>query len=242
MTGTSEASHISTRSRSAEAPFRRLASLNAVVALLTCLVTASAALLAAGLSATAYSRNAGADDGKAHYCSYCHGPSGRGYLGYQPIPRLAGQVPEYLVNQLRLFAEGRRGRRSSIAMASVHGVTKEKRQSLAAYYAHLNPPAVGRGPASLVSDGRAIYEDGVPEANLPACAACHGSGGSGNAIAPRLAGQLYSYTVRQLLNWNRDRRQSSTDLDDPAVKMDLVIKSMSRSQIDAVAAYLSYQH
>lgn len=220
----------------------RLTSLAAVAATLAGLAAASAAILAVGLPATAYGRNAGADDGKARYCNYCHGPSGRGYLGYQPIPRLAGQVPEYLVNQLRLFAEGRRDRRSSIAMASVHGVGEEERQSLAAYYAHLNPPAVGRGPVSLVSDGRAIYEDGVPEANLPACAACHGSGGSGNAIAPRLAGQLYSYTVRQLLNWNRDRRQSSTDLDDPAVKMDLVIRSMSRAQIDAVAAYLSYQH
>lgn len=220
----------------------RLTSLVAVAAMLAGLGAASAAILAIGLPATAYGRNPGADDGKARYCSYCHGPSGRGYLGYQPIPRLAGQVPEYLINQLRLFAEGRRDRRSSIAMASVHGVSEGERQRLAAYYAHLSPPAVGRGPASLASDGRAIFEDGVPEANLPACAACHGSGGSGNAIAPRLAGQLYSYTVRQLVNWNRDRRQSSTNLDDPAVKMDLVVRSMSRSQIDAVAAYLSYQH
>jgi cytochrome c553 len=180
--------------------------------------------------------------GKARYCNYCHGPSGRGYLGYQPIPRLAGQVPEYLVTQLRLFAEQRRDRHASIAMARVHGVGDGMRRSLAAYYAGLHPQTVGYGPSSGVSMGRAIYEDGIPEANLPACAACHGSEGRGNAIAPRLAGQLYSYTVRQMLNWNRDRRQGSGDLDDPAVKMDIVARSMSRAQIEAVAAYLSRQN
>lgn len=45
---------------------------------------------------------------KIGYCKDCHGPSAQGYNGYFPIPRLAGQQPEYLENQLHAFIEHRR--------------------------------------------------------------------------------------------------------------------------------------
>ena len=45
---------------------------------------------------------------KVAYCETCHGASGRGFRGYYPIPRLAGQQPEYFENQLRAFTERRR--------------------------------------------------------------------------------------------------------------------------------------
>ena len=38
---------------------------------------------------------------KLEYCKTCHGLSGQGYLGYFPMPRLAGQQPEYIEAQLR---------------------------------------------------------------------------------------------------------------------------------------------
>ena len=45
---------------------------------------------------------------KINYCKTCHGVSGQGYRGAIPMPRLAGQQPEYLENQLRAFIERRR--------------------------------------------------------------------------------------------------------------------------------------
>src|SRR3974390_2478121 len=45
---------------------------------------------------------------KIVYCKTCHGLSGQGYRGYLPMPRLAGQQPAYLENQLRAFIEQRR--------------------------------------------------------------------------------------------------------------------------------------
>ena len=45
---------------------------------------------------------------KLEYCKTCHGLSGQGYRGYFPMPRLAGQQPKYLENQLRAFFERRR--------------------------------------------------------------------------------------------------------------------------------------
>jgi cytochrome c553 len=35
---------------------------------------------------------------KLQYCKVCHGVSARGFRGYYPIPRLAGQQPTYLEN------------------------------------------------------------------------------------------------------------------------------------------------
>ena len=45
---------------------------------------------------------------KIAYCENCHGVSARGFHGYYPIPRLAGQQPEYIKNQLQAFLEHRR--------------------------------------------------------------------------------------------------------------------------------------
>src|SRR6516165_8905374 len=37
---------------------------------------------------------------KLQYCKVCHGVSAQGFRGFYPIPRLAGQQPTYLENQL----------------------------------------------------------------------------------------------------------------------------------------------
>jgi cytochrome c553 len=71
-------------------------------------------LLASALSAAAMIGDAHAAEtrggvaGKVAYCLDCHGASGQGYRGYYPMPRLAGQQPEYLKNQLQAFVEHRR--------------------------------------------------------------------------------------------------------------------------------------
>src|SRR6266487_3964863 len=45
---------------------------------------------------------------KIAYCKTCHGVSGQGFRGAFPMPRLAGQQPEYLENQLQAFIDRRR--------------------------------------------------------------------------------------------------------------------------------------
>src|ERR1700680_3447315 len=45
---------------------------------------------------------------KIAYCKTCHGVSGQGFRGSFPMPRLAGQQPEYLTNQLQAFIDRRR--------------------------------------------------------------------------------------------------------------------------------------
>ena len=65
-------------------------------------------VLAGAVSAQHRIRPSGDVQTKISYCKDCHGVSAQGFNGYYPIPRLAGQQPEYIENQLRAFIEHRR--------------------------------------------------------------------------------------------------------------------------------------
>jgi cytochrome c553 len=173
-------------------------------------------------------------EAKIEYCMDCHGPSGQGYRGFLTMPRLAGQTTEYLESQLRAFLEGRRGRNLFIRMATVHGLNSSMRAALAARFKHLNPPPFGGAPRQFAATGARIYEEGIPEANVPACLACHGPEAQGQNEIPRLAGQLFSYTTRTLSNWGKERSQNPT-----AAIMNPIAHNLTQSQIAAIAAYVS---
>jgi cytochrome c553 len=173
---------------------------------------------------------------KIQYCTDCHGLSGQGYRGFFPMPRLAGQTNEYFENQLRAFIEGRRESHIALRMSKVHGLSPEMRTALAAHFKDLNPKPFGSAPRELVATGKAIYEGGDPEANVPACSACHGPEGKGSGANPRLAGQLYPYTVKELVNWSTERGQATSDT---SAIMQPIARSLTKSQTEAVAAYVS---
>jgi cytochrome c553 len=151
------------------------------------------------------------------------------------MPRLAGQTTEYLQNQLRAFADRSRDRDIGMNMSVVHGLSPAMRAALAVHFRDLNPRPFGRGPQGLVAEGKKIFDEGIPEANVPACAVCHGPDAKGARENPRLAGQLYSYTVKVLVNWDRERGQR----DEKAAIMRPILQNMTKSHISAVAAYVS---
>jgi cytochrome c553 len=194
-------------------------------------------LPAASLASDAYGRDysKGALEAKIEYCKECHGLSGEGYRGYYPIPRLAGQQPVYIENQLRAFIEKRR---ANAIMANVaHVLSPEMLAALASHFHGLNPRPVGGGPRALIGKGKDIYSLGVPETNVPACAACHGPEAAGTEAIPRLAGQLYPYLIKVLKNWDKDRGQGAKP--DTSAIMNPIAHSLNDTQIQAVAAYLS---
>src|SRR5215470_17777372 len=78
---------------------------------------------------------------KIDYCETCHGMSGRGFHGYYPIPRLAGQQTGYFENQLQAFVEHRR---TNIIMFNVaHVLSPEMITALATNFGALDPPPLG---------------------------------------------------------------------------------------------------
>jgi cytochrome c553 len=173
---------------------------------------------------------------KADYCKTCHGVSGQGYHGFFPMPRLAGQQPEYFTNQLRAFDERRRQNQYMYGVA--HVLSPAMREALAKYFNGLNPRPLSGGAGHLVSRGKTIYEEGIPEANIPACMACHGPEARGNGEIPRLAGQLPDYIVSKLLNWSKERGRNAAKPDTSAV-MAATAHALTRSDTTALAAYVS---
>jgi len=175
----------------------------------------------------------GGFEAKLEYCKTCHGLSAQGYRGWFPMPRLAGQQPQYLENQLRAFIERRR---TNPVMANVaHALNPSVVSALAGHFRNLDPRPIGGAPRQSLAIGRRIYEEGIPEANVPACSACHGTEGHGQNEIPRLAGQLYEYTVGQLTGWVRGQGSAV----DTSAIMAPTAHNLTRSQVEAVAAYVS---
>jgi cytochrome c553 len=198
------------------------------------------AVLAVVFATAGHAQDRGVGDqslrAKLEYCKTCHGLQGQGYLGYFPMPRLAGQQPEYIEAQLRAFIERRR---TNPIMANVaHVLSPPMLTALAMHFKDLNPKPFGGAPRGAIATGKRIYEEGLPEANVPACSACHGTDAKGKNEIPRLAGQLYEYTVGQLTGWKTERGQG-TAVDTSAI-MAPTAHNLTRSQVEAVAAYVSY--
>ncbi len=173
---------------------------------------------------------------KIRYCEDCHGPSAQGYRGYYPIPRLAGQQPQYLRNQLKAFID--RSRPNPIMSNVAHVLRPGMIDAIVDYFHRLHPPPIGGEPKRLVAAGKAIFENGVPQADIAACAACHGPHATGRGEIPRLAGQLYPYVVKELSNFPKERGQNPA-IHGPSFIMLPVAHSLNGSQIKAVAAYVS---
>jgi len=176
-------------------------------------------------------------DAKLAYCKTCHGANGQGYHGAYPIPRLAGQQPEYFENQLHAFIDRRRENKFMYSVA--HVLSPAMLPALAAHFKDLNPAPLGGAPKELIPTGKKIYEEGFPNADIPPCANCHGPDAKGTGPFPRLAGQLQDYILRKLSNWSKERGLDPANPDTSAI-MEPIAHGLTEPQIQAVAAYLNY--
>jgi cytochrome c553 len=168
---------------------------------------------------------------KMRYCEVCHGVSAQGFLGYTPIPRLAGQQTAYIENQLQGFAQHKRA--NNVMFNVGHVLSPAMITALATNFHDLNPKPLGKAPKELLAAGKKVYEEGVPGANVASCASCHGKDAKGEGQFPRLAGQLYAYVSLQLMNWSSERGEATSDIMSP------IARGLTESQIKAVAAYVS---
>ncbi|WP_325173842.1 c-type cytochrome [Bradyrhizobium sp.] len=173
---------------------------------------------------------------KTDYCKTCHGLDGQGFRGSFPMPRLAGQQPEYLANQLQAFIDRRRT--NPVMFNVAHVLDPAMVKSLAAYFQNLNPKPLGGASKALVPEGKKIYEEGLPSANVPPCASCHGPDAKGADAFPRLAGQLHDYVFRKLSDWDKERGQRKDQPDNSAI-MQPIAHNLTEAQIKAVSAYVS---
>jgi cytochrome c553 len=174
---------------------------------------------------------------KIDYCKTCHGLEGQGFRGSYPMPRLAGQQPEYLVNQLQAFIDRRRN--NPVMFNVAHVLTPQLEKALAERFRELNPKPLGGASRENIAEGKKIYLEGIPKSDIPPCASCHGDDAKGREAFPRLAGQLHDYIYKKLTNWDKERGQDKAKPDNSAI-MGPIAHNLTDAQIKAVAAYLSY--
>ena len=155
-------------------------------------VTKSRIAVLAIISFAAASLAAHAESAAVRNCTWCHGVSAQ---GYSPAPRLAGQQTQYIENQLKSFGYHRRDNPFSkmYMWYAAANLTPWAAHDLAFYFSTLRPEPANDGNRELVSLGRAIYQEGMPDSNIVACVACHGPRAQGVREIPRLGGLSYSY-------------------------------------------------
>lgn len=191
-----------------------------------------ALFVAAGLTATP--ALAQSEDGARiamQICSGCHGVGGR---SESPMfPKLNAQTPEYIEAQLKGFREHARGENTARdymwGMAALLDEAAVK--SLAAYFSRQPATRGAGGDAALTAKGQEIFEHGVPDKGVPACATCHGAQGQGAGTFPRLAGQHKEYLLHQIEVFKNGTRGN-------APVMSAVAHTLNDEQAKAVAVYL----
>lgn len=174
----------------------------------------------------------GGDAGAKRACITCHGLQGRG--DGHAAPWLAGLPDGYLQKQMQDYASGRR--ESEVMGPIAKALDHQDRLAVAAYYARLPrpPPPVGAVAFAPKPHAAALYHQGDPERDLPACATCHGEDGEGTGPAnPPLAGQPAGYVQVQLELWKKSKRRN-----DPQGQMLRVSQSLSPGEISALAEYV----
>jgi cytochrome c553 len=167
-------------------------------------------------------------------CSNCHGADGNSVS--PNFPNLAAQTEPYVVEQLTSFRKHSRFDPAGFEYMwglSRH-LTDEQIRDIAAYFARqkVRSPSYLSGRPDLRGVGKAVFSGGVPESNIPPCAACHGPEGMGTNQFPRIAGQHADYSVKQMIVFQR------TDERPEGAVMKVIVHDLSRDNIEAVASYL----
>lgn len=186
--------------------------------------------------------------GQAAPCMACHGSDGNSPtlppLAEQ-VPKIAGQIPEYIIKQLYDYKSGRRlNGQMSLQARNVADVDIA---NIAAYFAAQNVKPNVATDKGLFTRGENLFLKGRgrPESVI-ACVGCHRKNGDGQrdwpksykiapaVLAPAVAGQHARYVVKQLKAF-RDGSRSN----DVGRVMYNIARHLDDGDIAAVAEYMT---
>jgi len=191
-------------------------------------------LILAMVASAALTRSALAGESAAvRNCTWCHGADAQGYT---VAPRLAGQRPQYIMSQIQSFHEHTRDNPFSkqYMWNAVAALRPYEARDLANYFASISPRPANDGDSALAAKGKQIFMEGIPEANVVSCYACHGPNGEGVRDIPRLGGLAYFYVKARLEQWGQGYHSTAGS------PMPLVANHLGPTEIEALASYLSF--
>jgi cytochrome c553 len=161
----------------------------------------------------------------AAVCAACHGANGRMETPLTPV--LAGQPSLYVITQLFLFREGRRGNEAMTAVAKT--LTDDDLRGFSDLIATMPPvapppPAIPPDPVRMAM-GRVLAEQYK-------CVFCHGAGLGGGDQVPRIAGQHEAYLQASLRGFHSGSRPGYTQAMTP-------VSQIPQEDLDTLAYYVA---
>lgn len=170
---------------------------------------------------------------KAAACFACHGPGGNGAIN-PSWPKLAGQHSSYIAQQLADFKAGKR--KNPVMLGQAAALSDEDMKNLGAYFA-AQKPVPGVASKDAVAVAQKLYRAGDAARGIPACSACHGPTGAGNAAGqfPRLGGQNGDYAAAQLKSYKAGERGA----EGKGQMMAAIAAKLSDQEIQALSSYIS---
>jgi cytochrome c553 len=194
------------------------------------------------------SGNAEAGQQKSAACGGCHGADGNSapeIFAALKAPKLAAQVPEYIVKSLHDFKSGRRSNETMSPQAQA--VAEVDMADIAAWFASQKVAPNVVQNKELMAQGEKIFFKGKGRPDVvAACVGCHGLKGIGNrdwgktmskvpaVLAPAIGGQHAGYVSDQLKAYKSGKRAT-----DPAKVMRDIAGRMDDKDIAAVSEYIA---
>lgn len=166
-------------------------------------------------------------------CSNCHGLDGN---SVNPnFPKLAQQQKDYFIDEMKEFKS--HDRYDPAGYEYMWGLSRslsdKQVDELASYFTGQTNIPDKSTDSKREAEGKLIFNQGVPDKNIPPCMVCHGAEAAGLGAFPRLAGQHADYIMKQLLVFQR------TDERAQGAVMKNIAHELTPDNIRNVAAYLS---
>jgi cytochrome c553 len=184
----------------------------------------TAALLLAALPALAQQPVAR----RAEVCFACHGKDGHSQLAL--TPSLGAQPSFFVVAQLFLFRDGRRGTAPQAMYDAAKGLTDDDLRAFGEYLAKLPPP-----PPPADKPDPARFARGRTLAEGHNCGVCHNPDYSGREQMPRLANQREDYLLKALRDYKQGGRVGYG-----SATMPEAVATLRDEDLVALAHYLAY--
>ena len=154
------------------------------------------------------------------FCLNCHGDNGISKI--PEVPNLAGQNPDYLLEQIRKFGSGER--KDQFMQGLIKVLKEEERVQIALFYGSesVKPSAAD---LVLVARGKDLF--------TRLCVRCHGETAHGDATIPRLAGQQAPYLQSSITRYRDKTGVRNNPL------MSIATSTLKNEDIKAIANYLT---
>lgn len=184
--------------------------------------------VAAAAAQPAAENSAGAELYKTKTCFTCHGADGKTPILPQ-YPNIAGQTPEYALQQMQDIKNGTRINGMSAAMKGIMHLVSDEEMKLLAEYVSTFPRREGGISTAKDSEGAKLFK-------TKTCFTCHGADAKTPLLPnyPKIEGQSAEYALQQMIDIKTGARDNAQ-----TAAMKGIMHLVSDEEMQTLATFMS---